>query len=293
MNYNYLIILADYYHILKDEKRNFRISNPKRYSKGSIMAEKNRLDNLLVEKGLAPTRSKALGMIMAGIVKVEDRIVTKAGEKFAPEVSIEIISPPHPYVSRGGLKLEKALDHFKIVVQDKVCLDAGASTGGFTHCLLLKGAEKVYAVDVGYGQLDLTLRKDSRVVNIEKCNVRYLSREQVPEDVDIITADLSFISLSKVVPVLDKFLKPGGQLIPLIKPQFEAEIKEVKKGVVRSTEIRNRVVEKIISFIESVGYETLGVVTSPIKGPKGNVEYVGCFTKKTSILFPENPSRLT
>jgi 23S rRNA (cytidine1920-2'-O)/16S rRNA (cytidine1409-2'-O)-methyltransferase len=244
------------------------------------MSEKIRLDNLLVEKGLAPTRNKALGMIMAGIVRVGDRIVIKAGEKFDPDVTIEIISPPHPYVSRGGLKLEKALDHFKIDVQDKVCLDAGASTGGFTHCLLMRGAKKVYAIDVGYGQLDLSLREDPRVVNIEKYNVRYIDRGVVPEDVDIITADLSFISLAKVIPVLDCFLKPGGVLLPLIKPQFEAEISEIKKGVVKSTEVRNRVVEKIKSFVESLGYETLGIVTSPIKGPKGNVEYVGGFLKK-------------
>jgi 23S rRNA (cytidine1920-2'-O)/16S rRNA (cytidine1409-2'-O)-methyltransferase len=242
--------------------------------------EKIRLDNLMVDKGLAPNRSKALGMIMAGIVRAGDRIVTKAGEKFDPDIKVEVISPPHPYVSRGGVKLEKALDHFQVPVEGKTCLDAGASTGGFTHCLLNRGAAKVYAVDVGYGQLDLSLREDPRVINIEKCNVRYLDRDLVPGDVDIITADLSFISLTKVIPVLDKFLKPGGYLLPLVKPQFEAEISEIKKGVVRSPEVRTRVVENIKTFVESIGYETIGIVTSPIKGPKGNVEFVGCFIKR-------------
>lgn len=241
--------------------------------------DKLRLDQLLLDRGFAPTRNKALGMIIAGIVRVGERIATKAGEKFPNDVEIEIIKPPHPYVSRGGLKLEKALEHFKIEVKGKICLDAGASTGGFTHCLLLRGAAKVYAADVGYGQLDFSLRNDARVVVLEKCNVRYLSKEQVPELVDVITADLSFISLTKVIEKLKDFLKQGGFFIPLIKPQFEAERGLAKKGVVRDPQIRKAAAEKVIKHIESQGFETIGVTESPITGPDGNVEFLACFIK--------------
>jgi len=238
---------------------------------------KVRLDQLLVERGLSPTRSKAQALIMACKVKVEDKIFCKAGTRVPEDAIVEIIKPPHPYVGRGGLKLEKALDEFNISVEGKTCIDAGASTGGFTHCLLLRGAVKVYAIDVGYGQLAFKLRKDPRVIVLEKCNVRYLSEENVPEKVDIITADVSFISLEKVIKSLLNFIRPGGIFIPLIKPQFEAERKFSRKGVVRDEKVRIAVVEKIVTFAESLGLVCLGTTESPIKGPKGNVEYLGCF----------------
>lgn len=241
--------------------------------------EKFRLDQLLVNLGLAETRNKAQGMIMAGIVRVGERIVIKSGEKFAPGVNIEIVKMPHPYVSRGGLKLEKALDYLGIDVRGKICLDAGSSTGGFTHCLLLKGALKVYSIDVGYGQIALILREDPRVKLIEKCNVRYLSRTQVPENVDIITCDLSFISLTKVMEHLKSFLKDGGYFISLIKPQFEAGIKDVKKGIVRDATVREEAVRKIVEFAQSINLKNLGVIESPITGSNGNIEYLGCFLK--------------
>lgn len=238
---------------------------------------KIRIDALLVNKGLAPNRSRARAYIMAGIIKAGGKPVDKPGQCFTEDVEVEIIKPPHPYVGRGGLKIEKGLDHFDIDVKGKVCLDAGASTGGFTHCLLLRGAMKVYAADVGYGQLDYKLRTDERVVVLEKCNVRYLSNEHVPEKVDVITADLSFISLRLVIPKLLEFLKPCGVLMPLIKPQFEAERGKAKKGVVRDRAVRDEVVEGIVDFATDLGLKYEGVVESPITGPKGNVEFVACF----------------
>jgi len=240
--------------------------------------KKQRLDNLVVKAGIADTRSKAKAMIMAGIIRVGDRIVTKSGTFFPENVEITLIKPPHPYSGRGGLKLEKALDEFNIDVKGKTCIDAGASTGGFTSCLLLRGAKKVYAVDVGYGQIDLKLRNDERVIVLEKCNVRYLSNEHVPEKVDIITTDLSFISLKKVIRRLKDFLKPEGILIPLIKPQFEAERKHCKKGIIRDPDVRKSVVDDIVEFSESIGFRCMGVTESPIKGSEGNVEYLAYFT---------------
>lgn len=242
--------------------------------------DKIRLDQLLFDRGLAETRSKAKAFIMAGIVKVGDQIITKAGTDVNEDAEVEIIQPPHPYVSRGGLKLEKALDEFHIDVRDKVCIDAGASTGGFTHCMLLRGAQKVYAVDVGYGQLDFRLRNDPRVIVLEKCNVRYLSSEQVPEIAGIITMDLSFISVEKVMENIKQFLREDGILITLIKPQFEAERKHCKKGVVHDEEVHKQIVERVVSFAESIGLKCRGVTESPIKGPKGNKEFLGVFYKE-------------
>lgn len=246
----------------------------------SEKVEKIRLDQILLDRALAETRSKAQAVIMSGVVTVDGKPASKAGEKFPINAAVEIIKPLHPYVGRGGLKLEKALDDFRIDPAGWVCLDGGASTGGFTHCLLLRGAAKVYAVDVGYGQLDLRLRNDERVVNIEKCNLRYLSREEVSDEIDLITADLSFISLTKVFENLRNFLKPAGLLIPLIKPQFEADRKDVIKGVVKDPRVREKCVEKVLSFAKEVGFEVAGVTESPITGPKGNVEFLACLRKK-------------
>lgn len=247
---------------------------------GKDKKQKKRIDRIIHDRGIAPTRNKAQGMIMAGIVKADGKLVQKPGEKYTSDVNVEIIKPPHPYVGRGGLKLEKALDHFEIQVEDKVCIDAGSSTGGFTHCLLLRGAKRVYAVDVGYGQIDLSLRNHPGVILIERLNVRYLTEEQVPEKVDVITADLSFISLTKVMENLKSFLKKGGVFIPLIKPQFEAERKDVKKGIIRDEKVRKKAVKKIIDFAESIGFKNVGVVPSPITGASGNVEYLACFLNK-------------
>ena len=239
--------------------------------------KKIRLDQLLFDRGLAENRSKAKAFIMAGIVKVGEQIITKAGTDVNEDAEVEIVKPPHPYVSRGGLKLEKALDEFNIDVKDRVCIDAGASTGGFTHCMLLRGAQKVYAADVGYGQLDFKLRNDPRVIVLEKCNVRYLSTEQIPETADIITMDLSFISVEKVMGNLKQFLKPDGIMISLIKPQFESERKHCKKGVVHDEEIRKQIVERVVNFAGNIGLKCMGVTESPIKGPKGNKEFLGIF----------------
>lgn len=246
-------------------------------SEGKV--QKARLDHILVERGLAPNGSKARAMIMAGVVLVAGRVHLKAGELLPGDVSVEIIRPPHPYVSRGGLKLQAALEHFHVDVNGAVCLDAGASTGGFTHCLLMAGARRVYAADVGYGQLHLSLREDPRVVVMEKCNVRYLSREQIPGELDVITADLSFISLGKVIPALSCLLKEGGLFIPLVKPQFEAGRGLAKKGVVRDPQVRRETVEAVIAHGAASGLECRGVIPSPVAGPKGNVEFLLCLVK--------------
>jgi len=244
---------------------------------------KVRLDQLLFGRGLASSRNKAQAMIMAGIVKIDGKIAIKSGELFPENVDIEIVKPPHPFVSRGGLKLKKGLQYFGISVGGMVCIDAGASTGGFTHCLLIKGAQKVYAVDVGYGQLHYKLRKDPRVVVLERCNVRYLKKSDVPVLVDIITADLAFISLTLVMERLISFLKPGGYFIPLIKPQFEAERGQAKKGVVRDQVVKKAVIDKILKFADLIGLSFLGVTSSPILGPKGNEEFLACFRKTRDL----------
>ena len=236
---------------------------------------KKRLDLVLVEKGLIRSRDRAKAMIMAGKVLVNDIRVDKPGSQVKLDDRIIVKEDDHPYVSRGGLKLEKALNTFPVSVKDKVCLDIGASTGGFTDCLLKFEAKKVYAVDVGYGQLDWTLRQDDRVVVIERTNIRNLAQDQVHEPIDIVVADTSFISLRTVIPSAEKFMHDRTEILALIKPQFEAGRQNVGKGgVVKDPAVRTQVVDAIKSFFTARGYQVNGTVTSPILGPKGNEEYV-------------------
>ncbi len=242
---------------------------------------KKRLDVLLVESALAPSREKAKTMIMEGTVYVNGNREEKAGDLFDPEKSeITIRGNALPYVSRGGLKLEKALQSFPIVLTGKVCMDIGASTGGFTDCMLQNGAAKVYAVDVGYGQFAWKLRNDPRVICMEKTNIRYVTTEQIPEPLDFASADVSFISLTKVLPVAFSLLKPEGEMVCLIKPQFEAGKEKVgKKGVVRDPKVHEEVIERILSFAGETGFFTAGLTGSPIRGPEGNIEYLAHLKK--------------
>ena len=236
---------------------------------------KIRLDRLLIERGLAPTREKAQAMILAGLVTVGGRRAEKAGEAVPADAEVEVAGPPHPYVSRGGVKLAGALDHFGIDPRGKVCLDVGASTGGFTDCLLQRGAARVYAVDVGYGQLDAKLRNDARVVVREKVNARALSAAEVGEPIELAAVDVSFISLRLVLPAIVRLLVPGAVLVALVKPQFEAGRSEVPRGgVVRSEETRRRVVQEIEAAGRELGLEVLGSIPSPIRGARGNEEFL-------------------
>ena len=236
---------------------------------------KTRLDRLLVDRGLAPTREKAQAMILAGLVTVGGRPVDKAGEAVDTDAEIEVAGPPHPYVSRGGLKLAAALDHFALDPRGRICLDVGASTGGFTDCLLQRGATRVYAVDVGYGQLDAKLRNDPRVVVREKVNARALSEVDVPEAAELAAIDVSFISLRLVLPAVVRRLAPGAALVALVKPQFEAGRGEVPRGgVVKSETTRRRVVEEIEAAGRDLGLEVLGSIPSPIRGARGNEEFL-------------------
>lgn len=242
--------------------------------------KKIRLDNLLVNKGLFSSREKAKSSIMAGIVYVNGQKVDKAGAQVPENVKIEVHGSPLPYVSRGGLKLEKAINAFKLSLQGKIMMDVGASTGGFTDCALKEGAAKVYAVDVGYGQLAWSLRQDPRVVNLERTNIRYLEKDKVSESIDIVTIDVAFISLEKVLPKVYEHLKDGGELVALIKPQFEAGREKVgKKGVVKDPEVHREVIERVIKRAEEIGFCLLDLTFSPIKGPEGNIEYLGYFKK--------------
>jgi 23S rRNA (cytidine1920-2'-O)/16S rRNA (cytidine1409-2'-O)-methyltransferase len=239
---------------------------------------KTRLDLLLVSRGLAPTREKAQAMILAGRVEVEGKRVEKAGTAVDSSAAVQVLGPPHPYVSRGGVKLAAALDAFALDPSDLVCLDVGASTGGFTDCLLQRGARRVYAVDVGYGQLDAKLRDDPRVVVKERVNARRLSREDVPEPAALAVMDLSFISARLVLPAVLPLLSPGAAVIILVKPQFEAGRREVPKGgVIRSAAIQRRVVEEIEQFGSTLGLTPLGSTPSPIRGARGNQEYLLAF----------------
>ncbi len=234
---------------------------------------KERLDKLLLEKGLVETREKARALILEGRVLVDGVPVDKAG-KLVPEDSDIRIVEPLPYVSRGGVKLEGALRAFSIDVKGKKAMDIGASTGGFTDCLLKFGARKVYAVDVGYGLLDWKLRQDERVILLERRNIRYLDYQEVGEKVDLITIDVSFISLEKVIPKAMEFLKKGGIILALIKPQFEVGKGEVGKGgVVRDPEKHRKVIERLKTFSRSLGLRVKGVVESPLRGAKGNREF--------------------
>lgn len=236
---------------------------------------KERLDVLLVNKGLVSGRDRAKALIMEGKVYVNGVKVDKAGEGIDVNAEIELRAPALRYVSRGGLKLEKAMQCFPINLENKVCMDIGASTGGFTDCMLQSGAEKVYAVDVGYGQLAWSLRTDERVVNLERTNVRYLDHDKVPEEVDFISVDVSFISLTLVLPVVYSFLKNDGSAVCLIKPQFEAGKDKVgKKGVVRDMSVHHEVIKKVSDFAKERGFSIEGLTYSPVKGPEGNIEYL-------------------
>ncbi|MCR5213652.1 MAG: TlyA family RNA methyltransferase [Eubacterium sp.] len=239
------------------------------------MSDKKRLDVLLVENGFAESREKAKAIIMSGIVYVNDQKEDKAGSTFPLDVKLEVRGKTLKYVSRGGLKLEKAMKSFPIELKDKVCMDVGASTGGFTDCMLQNGASKVYSVDVGYGQLAWKLRQDQRVIVMEKTNIRYVKPEEIEDKLDFISIDVSFISLSKVLPPLYPLLKDQSELVCLIKPQFEAGKGKVgKKGVVRDRSVHIEVIERVIGFAVSSGYNVLGLDFSPVKGPEGNIEYL-------------------
>ena len=236
---------------------------------------KKRLDILVTERGLAESREKAKALIMAGDVYVDQQKADKPGDLYPEEAPIEVRGKGLKYVSRGGLKLEKAMAEFPISLSGLVCMDVGASTGGFTDCMLQNGAKKVYAVDVGYGQLAWSLRTDPRVVNLERTNARYLSQEQVPEPIDFFSVDVSFISLSLILPAVRPLLAENARAVCLIKPQFEAGREKVgKKGVVRDPAVHQEVIEKVLSFALDNGYSVLGLTFSPVKGPEGNIEYL-------------------
>ena len=233
------------------------------------------MDKLLVEKGLIPSRERAQALILAGEVLVNGSKVTKAGQQVSDDCELELLQEDLPFVSRGGLKLRQAIEVFRLNVKGLVAMDAGASTGGFTDCLLQHGAKKVYAVDVGYGQLAWKLRQDPRVVVIERQNIRYLPAELVPEPIQVATIDTSFISLKLVIPAVVPFLDSGATLIALIKPQFEAGRAHVGKGgVVRDPEIHQEVCESISALCQELGFSVLGITPSPVLGPKGNREFL-------------------
>jgi len=234
---------------------------------------KVRLDKLLMDRGLAETRSKALALVMSGSVSVDGRVVTKAGNEVNSDADIEL-KETMPYVGRGALKLEAALDAFKVDPAGKVAVDVGASTGGFTELMLERGALKVYALDVGHGQLHYRLRRNPRVINLEGVNVRYLEPELIPETCDIAVCDVSFISLKLIIPPILQVLKPAAELVALVKPQFEAGRNAVKKGIVRDRKVLEEVLNDMEDFMRSLDLAVTGAIPSPIKGAKGNQEYL-------------------
>ena len=243
------------------------------------MKNKKRLDVLLVEQGYADTRTKAQAIIMSGMVYVDGQKADKPGVSYEEHVALEVRGATCPYVSRGGLKLEKALRDFGVDPTGYVCSDSGASPGGFTDCLLQKGASKVFAIDVGYGQLDWKIRSDPRVVVMERTNIRYVTPEQLGEPLDLSVIDVSFISLKIVLPVIKTFLKSTGQVLCLIKPQFEAGKEKVgKKGVVREPETHKEVLDHFVVLADSLDFKILGLTFSPVKGPEGNIEFLGHLT---------------
>ena len=245
------------------------------------MSEKQRLDAELVARGIIQSREQAKAAIMAGQVYVNNQKADKAGESVSPEDKIEFRGEKLAYVSRGGLKLEKAMELYGFKLDNKICMDVGASTGGFTDCMLQKGATKVYSIDVGYGQLAWKLRQDERVVNLERTNVRYITTEQVPDIVDFVSIDVSFISLGLVIPVLVPFLSGEAMMVCLVKPQFEAGKEKVgKHGVVRDPATHMEVLERAVGFAKNAGFGIVGLEFSPIKGPQGNIEYLMVLTKK-------------
>lgn len=241
---------------------------------------KERLDVLLVERRLADSREKAKAIIMSGIVYVEGQKEDKAGSMFDVSSNIELRGVTLKYVSRGGLKLEKAMEVFPVELTNAVCMDVGSSTGGFTDCMLMNGAVKVYSVDVGHGQLAWKLRQDERVVVMEKTNIRYVTSEDIEDILDFASIDVSFISLTKVLLPVKNLLRDNGKIVCLIKPQFEAGREKVgKKGVVRDYKVHEEVIEEVLKFAISIGFDVEGLDYSPIKGPEGNIEYLACLVK--------------
>ncbi len=239
------------------------------------MANKERLDVILVQRALCQSRERAKTLIMTGNVFVNGEREDKAGTKIKVDADIYIKKNPNPYVSRGGLKLEKAMEEFELNLAGKICMDVGASTGGFTDCMLKNGANKVYAVDVGYGQLAWKLRQDERVICLEKTNIRYVTPDHIKEKISFVSIDVSFISLTKILLPVKALLQEDGQVVCLIKPQFEAGREKVgKKGVVRDKKVHIEVIEKVVAYAKSIAFTPLGLSFSPIKGPEGNIEYL-------------------
>ena len=250
--------------------------------------KKERLDVLLVKRGLAESREKAKAIIMTGNVFVKEQREDEAGSTFDEDVVIEVKGTPMKYVSRGGYKLEKAMELWQVPLEDKVCMDVGSSTGGFTDCMLQNGAHKVYAIDVGTNQLAWKLRQDERVVSMEKTNIRYVTHENVPDEIGFSSIDVAFISLTKVLVPVRNLLESHGQVVCLIKPQFEAGKDKVgKKGVVRDKKVHLEVVRNIITYAVAIGFEVIGLSFSPIKGPEGNIEYLLYIEKNTEMTDTE------
>ena len=250
--------------------------------------KKERLDVLLVKRGLAESREKAKAIIMTGNVFVKEQREDKAGSTFDEDVVIEVKGAPMKYVSRGGYKLEKAMELWQVPLEDKVCMDVGSSTGGFTDCMLQNGAHKVYAIDVGTNQLAWKLRQDERVVSMEKTNIRYVTHENVPDEIGFSSIDVAFISLTKVLVPVRNLLESHGQVVCLIKPKFEAGKDKVgKKGVVRDKKVHLEVVRNIITYAVAIGFEVIGLSFSPIKGPEGNIEYLLYIEKNTEMTDTE------
>lgn len=246
--------------------------------------KKERLDILLVNRGLAPSREKAKAVIMSGIVYVDDNKEDKAGTTFPENVKIEVRGNTLRYVSRGGLKLEKAMHEFNLNLEGNVCMDVGSSTGGFTDCMLQNGAVKVYAVDVGHGQLDWKLRNDDRVVCMEKTNIRYVTEKDIADELDFASIDVSFISLTKVLLPVKNLLTEQGHIVCLIKPQFEAGREKVgKKGVVRDKKVHAEVIEMVVDYAKSIELYPLALTFSPVKGPEGNIEYLLYLSKDKTV----------
>ena len=257
------------------------------------MKIKKRLDVLLTEQGYADTRSKAQAIIMAGQVYVDGQKADKPGISYEETVQLEVRGESCPYVSRGGLKLEKALRDFGVKPEGYVCSDSGASTGGFTDCLLQQGAKKVFAIDVGYGQLDWKIRSDERVVVMERTNIRYVTPEQLGEPLDLSVIDVSFISLKIVLPTIKTLLKPNGQVLCLIKPQFEAGREKVgKKGVVREPETHKEVLDNFVALANELEFKILGLTFSPVKGPEGNIEFLGHLTLDEKVGIQPDTARV-
>ena len=250
--------------------------------------KKERLDVLLVKRGLAESREKAKAIIMTGNVFVKEQREDKAGSTFDEDVVIEVKGAPMKYVSRGGYKLEKAMELWQVPLEDKVCMDVGSSTGGFTDCMLQNGAHKVYAIDVGTNQLAWKLRQDERVVSMEKTNIRYVTHENVPDEIGFSSIDVAFISLTKVLVPVRNLLESHGQVVCIIKPQFEAGKDKVgKKGVVRDKKVHLEVVRNIITYAVAIGFDVIGLSFSPIKGPEGNIEYLLYIEKNTEMTDTE------